>query len=1512
MKKGFVILAALIVIIVSSISLVLFSSTGLNLVLRIVSPLTGGAVTIEDSGGTIARGWWLSGFKIRSDGADISAQEVRLDWQLSRLLEGNVHVSSISIKEIEIIIKESGSEAKEPEPSPFELPLIAMPLTIMVDILTVDGGILKHANAPEPLFVLDQLSLQMRASADQLIVEELAVKSPVFDTTLKGKLRFSRDWPLEVQGEWLLELADYSEVIGTATLSGTVNNPGFIVSVSDPFEVTLNGKLNDIFDELSWQASGEVVKFNPRDLSADLPILVVDATVESAGSIDDYSGRFKALIQAGDYPEPAVDLVFSGNQSSLAIEPATLSVSDNETTLTGMVDWQNDFSWNFLVQFNDFELSALDPRLAGLVSLSASTEGRYDDNLQYRLEISDFVGVFEALKQDVIGGLILDGNEAGLKVLSSDFTLGEGKVDIVGQVDWQDAVSWDTRILLHSFDPSAIEATLEGSINAEVNSHGIVSGTSVNGGIELERVSGSLAGYQLSGGGSIDYLDGNITIKDLFLENGRNHLAVDGTIAQTLDLNFSLDGPELNRIAPVLGGTLNARGTLAGTRAYPDLALMINGDSLSYSDYSAGTIVSDIRVSGERYGKIEATITGEAMNVSGHLIEQVKAELTGSIEYDDNLQYRFEISDFVGVFEALNEDVTGGLIVDGNESGLKVLSSDFTLGEGKVDIVGQVEWQDAVSWDTRILLHSFDPSAIEATLEGSINAEVNSHGIVSGTSVNGGIELERVSGSLAGYQLSGGGSIDYLDGNITIKDLFLENGRNHLAVDGTIAQTLDLTFSLDGHELNRVVPVLGGTVSARGTVAGTRAYPDLAVMINGDSLSYGDYSAGTIVSDIRVSGERDGKIEATIKGEAVNISGRLIQEATVELTGSMEDHHLAVSIDSDQGALQLSTDGVLSDRKIWQGQIKSLRVEHPRFGLWQNSGVSSVRVSEQSADIKDLCIISEDIEFCSEGSWEGPAGWSFDTRKLVVDLALLNNWSIIDPAASGVIRGSIGGSGDGTNLSSLQADFALDEMALGIKKNEYYEELKWFDTAVSVKLENNLLRTELYSRFVDDSFIKGTLNLSEFGDMSAPMDDLSVEGNLQTVINDMIPLKVLTGGYLEPKGELSADLAISGTIGDPRVAGDINLVDGEIHIPQLNITPKNINASINGRGDSVMVTLEAVSGEGRATADGEFNFDNKSWLGSVKIVGTNVELVNQKEVKMTADSDLLLTLGPDGGRLEGTVVIPQGLIQPEEMTGSESESDDVIMMGEAADSGSWPFNLAVKIDLGDNVKVDGYGLSGNLRGSLNLANTKSDFLAGRGELYLDNGLFSIYERELQITRSRVLFGGGPVDNPGLDVSARKTIKAEELGKEDIIVGVNIIGSVDDFEMDLFSIPSMDDADIIAYIVVGTSMSSSSGSESGAIGAALNVISMNQGNKILGDIGGAFAVDDLKLEGSGSDDTSLVVGKRLMDDLYISYDFNLYKNSGYFRIRYDFGRGFSVESKNSMESNGLSLLYSYEN
>jgi len=1255
-RKIIIALFAVLAVFVGMLSLVLFTSTGLSIVTRVVPYLTGGTVTIERSGGRIADQWWLHGIKIQSGETTVTVKELRADWKFHELLQKNVQARVILFKEIEVILAQPDQNVEKQKAAPLELPIIGLPLAIIVDKLAVDGAVVRRIDTIQPLFILESLSLQIKARDDRLDIEELSLTTPEFDTSLAGALEFSENWPIEIKGKWSAKVENYAPVDGMITLSGNVSNPEFKVETHDPIEVDLEGKITSVFDVPTWQVHGEIEDINPNRLQAELPDMDVHAAIDTTGTIDNYQAHIVGTLDSSDYPQVNVDLKLSGTPFNLSIEPAIVSADASEARLTATIDWQQNLSWEARVDVAELDLSTFVDQPAGQVSLSVHSLGSYDN---------------------------------------------------------------------------------------------------------------------------------------------------------------------------------------------------------------------------------------------GHIL------------------YEIELEDFVGNIEKISQELLAEMKLTGDESGLKIISSNIGIGDGQASITGKLRWPDEFSWDTRIQLKSIDPSHIGATVEGLVDATVLSNGRVSESAVSGGVQLEQISGTLAGYELSGGGNFSYSDGDIIFENVFLNNGGNHLQIDGTIADTIDLTFSLDGSELNRILPSLQGILTADGTLKGTREYPGVTATIHGANLVYDDYKAGEIVADVAVSTQKSERIETTLSAEDVYIAGQQVSRISTALSGTVENHQLELSIDSSIGTITLSTDGSLIENSMWDGQIKTLRIDTSRFGKWQNKNDSSVQVSASSVTLEELCFGSQGVDFCGAGAWERGGEWSFNLSGLKFDLMALNRWQLANYRLNGSLEGGANVSANGLQLNSLAADVKLGELVLEAGENDYYEQLKWLDNSVSIDLDDSVLNVEVYSRFVDDSFIRGTLGINNFGDLTASLNTLPLEGKLEVAIKDLTPLTIVTAEYLEPSGNLSAKLDLAGSIGEPRLTGDITLGDGEIYIPQLNITPKNVNLSINGTGDSVAVNLETVSGEGTATAEGLFEFKQDGWAGNLKIVGNRVELMNQKEIELTADVDLLLKLGGDGGSLEGTLVIPEALIQPEEMTGSISESDDVRIIGEEEEAIGWPLDLAVKIELGDDVKVDGYGLSGNLKGSIDLANTEKEYLAGHGELYLDSGMISVYERQLKITRGRVLFDGGPVDNPGLDVSARKIIAAEELGKEDIIVGVNLIGSVDDFEMDLFSIPSMDDADIISYIVVGTSLRSSGEGEGGAVGAAISAIGKNKGNKILGTIGGAFAVDDLKIDGSGSDDTSLVVGKQLMDKLYISYDFNLYKNAGFFRIRYDFGKGFSVESNNSIDSNGLNLLYSFE-
>jgi autotransporter translocation and assembly factor TamB len=176
----------------------------------------------------------------------------------------------------------------------------------------------------------------------------------------------------------------------------------------------------------------------------------------------------------------------------------------------------------------------------------------------------------------------------------------------------------------------------------------------------------------------------------------------------------------------------------------------------------------------------------------------------------------------------------------------------------------------------------------------------------------------------------------------------------------------------------------------------------------------------------------------------------------------------------------------------------------------------------------------------------------------------------------------------------------------------------------------------------------------------------------------------------------------------------------------------------------------------------------------------------------------------------------------------------------------------------------------------------------------------------------MLFSGGPVDNPAIDARALQLIKEKSLRDGDLTIGVDVSGTLQDLDFKLFSDPVKDDRDILAYMVVGHSMSDTNKEEGGILQVAAATIGLEEEAGLVTTLTGLLPLDEMHLEGTEKDkNMSLVVGKKLTDRLYIGYDHNFFDQKGSFRASYDLGFGFSVESKSSSDSNGADLFYSIE-
>ena len=118
---------------------------------------------------------------------------------------------------------------------------------------------------------------------------------------------------------------------------------------------------------------------------------------------------------------------------------------------------------------------------------------------------------------------------------------------------------------------------------------------------------------------------------------------------------------------------------------------------------------------------------------------------------------------------------------------------------------------------------------------------------------------------------------------------------------------------------------------------------------------------------------------------------------------------------------------------------------------------------------------------------------------------------------------------------------------------------------------------------------------------------------------------------------------------------------------------------------------------------------------------------------------------------------------------------------------------------------------------------------------------------------------------------------------------------------------MSESDTVSYLVLDRPASTAEGGDSAVLSAA----ALNMGlQSVTQQISQGVGLDEVGIEGTGGEDTTVAAGKRLSEDLYVRYTYGLFNKIGTFIVRYYMGRGFSIVA-GSGEQQSLELVYSIE-
>ncbi len=844
----------------------------------------------------------------------------------------------------------------------------------------------------------------------------------------------------------------------------------------------------------------------------------------------------------------------------------------------------------------------------------------------------------------------------------------------------------------------------------------------------------------------------------------------------------------------------------------------------------------------------------------------------------------------------------------GNRQRIELEQLQGESTRGSFDTSGSVAWQPALEWKLLANVREFDPAFFVPGRDGRLSFRLQTDASRLDEGLQGSLVIDDVAGTLQGQPVSGKTSASFRGNNVTIAEAVFAAGSTRLSASGSLDEDWNMQWDISTQDMGLLLPGAKGVLQGQGSLSGPRDTPRIIAGLDGSRVRTQGFRLDSLRAgvDVDLADRLVSKID--IKGDGIEVNNQSVDSVSLTADGKQSRHVIRFTLQQEKRQLAGNLTASLQ-AQTWSGTLQELRLEDPVAQNWALQQPAAFSVARSSAAVKSLCMLQADARLCAEADWQ-PAGWTAALDGDQLPLALLKPWLeqdiALDSSAGLQLRAR-------SDSSGVQGTARLELAAGGITLDDGEETLvlaNFGQSHISARLQNNELNGELDLPLQDNGGVSGQLRLGNVVSSAgwfSPQTTIASAFKLNFTDNGLI--SVFVPDISTSKGQVDGDLAISGTLGNPRLDGTATLKNAEVSVPQLGLQLKDANMQVSGDGNSIALQGSVTSGEGVASFQGQLLLQ-KGVPSSMDLAvsGTNVQLVNIPQATLFASPDLKLALRQQRLDISGTVRVPEAQIRLRELKGVAKESSDLVVTGQeetAVAAGKYQVYSRVSLVLEDKVSFSGFGLDGNIQGKLDILEEPGKVTRGQGELNIIDGSYKLYGQKLEIEKGRLVFAGGPVENPGLDMRI-----VRETG--DVLAGVRVTGTADSPKLALFSDPAMEQSDMLSYLLLGVPTNRATSAQGAALSGAAASLGLTGGDMLASKLGDAFGIEDVRIEsGDTLEESSLVLGKYLSPRLYVSYAAGLFDQSSTFRMRYTLSRRWTVQTETGLVS-GADLLYSLEN
>jgi translocation and assembly module TamB len=822
---------------------------------------------------------------------------------------------------------------------------------------------------------------------------------------------------------------------------------------------------------------------------------------------------------------------------------------------------------------------------------------------------------------------------------------------------------------------------------------------------------------------------------------------------------------------------------------------------------------------------------------------------------------------------------------------------------GKGTLAGEARWSPAESWTLTGNVKGFDPGRVRPGFGGALDFEMKASGAPFGGDGTIDFAFSDLTGKLRGNSATGSGRIQLHGEDYKFDKLRFRAGNTRLAIDGEIGESraLNLDFSLDADNLALLAEGARGELHANGRLAGTSDAPIVKLTAKGGGIEHGTLSVEKLAANIDVDWRGQQNSHADVAITELKVGERSLTQFNATLDGTTADHTIRADALAGITSLHLSGKGGFVDG-VWNGTIGDLFIDDTANINLQLDTPAKVRASAKDFRLDPLCMHGKMARLCGEAAWN-PAGWNAraDAQNLPISTLTAGLTPNVEYQGTVTAAASVSSAGGAPPIGEARVDL-VDAAIKHRLASGRTDLIKFGSGYVTLKAEAAQINGELRL----DAAQRGLISARVRADRStADIMDSPMHGQLQMATGELSFLTLYFPAVDRAAGHFDANVSFEGTLGAPRASGVVKLSGAEMDLYQLNLALRALEMEARIVSNKLEFSSTAKAGAGSLSSSGQIEWRDGLPYGEIRLDGENLRLVDVPEARIDASPDLDFRIAGREILVKGEVKVPLARLQPADLTNAVLPSADEKMIGPTERVEEEPFLVTSEITmtLGDKVTIDTYGLVGHITGSITERSLPGEPTRATGDLQVKDGTYTALARKLDIERGRLIFNGGLLADPAVDIRAIKEFP-------DVKAGVNVRGSLREPRLSFFSEPTIPQAQIVSLLLAGGSLQSvQDQSRSGTPGAQQEVA--GQAAALLAaQLGTKLGLPDISVESTLSNETSLVLGKYLSPRLYVSYGVSLTESINTFKMRYTLNDRWTIKTEAGKDI-GADLVYTIE-